>query len=203
MDLASRFDAHLARLPAPLVHEMAKTWGISKGQVSKSQSINTIIRGLNNVEQIQRLLTGLKPYEQLALAVAKLQRGEIAAQMLMTMLQLLEIELPDFQSRYGDGAIALAENLVRRGIFIPDTHPASNDEFYHYGPNFELLVCDERILAHLGEIKLPTISLSTTTAPEASSYRRPASVVLTILGFMQAIADLDGIKLSDILPTPT
>ena len=196
MDLASRFDAHLARLPAPLVQEMAKTWGIGKGQVSKSQSINTIIRGLNNVEQIQRLLAGLKPYERLALAVAKLQGGEIAAKMLMTMLQLLEIELPDFQSRYGDGAIALAENLVRRGIFIPDTHPASNDEFYHYGPNFELLVCDERILAHLGEIKLPTISLSTTTAPEASSYRRPASVVLTILGFMQAIADLDGIKLT-------
>ncbi len=184
-----RCENYFTRLPAPLIADVAKSWGIDKGY-SHTQFKNAITRALKDPQQIQRLIAGLQPYERLALEIAKSQGGQISTSILATTLQLLEVEHP-FKVQYNSDN-DFAQALIRRGIFIPEIR--SNTLYYN--PNYDLLMSDERILAQVGEAKFPQIPLKVTSAPDASSYRPAASVVFSILGFMQAIADLGGVKLT-------
>jgi len=184
-----RFENYFTRLTAPLIADMAKCWGIDKGY-SQSQFKNAITRALKDPQQIQRLIAGLQPYERLALEIAKSQGGQVSTSILATTLQLLEVEHP-FKVQYNSDS-DFAQALIRRGIFIPEVR--SNTLYYN--PNYDLLMSDERILAQVGEAKFPQILLKTTSSPDTSSYRPAASVVFSILGFMQAIADLGGVKLT-------
>lgn len=185
-----RFENYFTHLTTPLVADMARSWGVDKG-LSQRQYVVAISRILNDPTQIQRLIAGLKPYERLALEIAKSEGGKISTRMLAIILQLLGVEDPDFKTQsHHDDAFALA--LIRTGVFIPDIK--SNERYYN--PNYEILISDERILAQVEQAQLPHIPLVKTTTPEADNYRRPASVIFSILGFMQAIALLGGIKLT-------
>ena len=192
--MSLRFDPYFTQLAQPLVHDMAKSWGYAEKQTSKSQCIAAITRGLKDAKQIQAVIGRLKPYQRLALELAKAQGGRVAVRTVMITAALLEFEQPDTKNKFGNEAIAYAQELIRSGILIATTH--STDGYYGYGLNFEYLVSDERILAQVAEPQFPALTLKETTAPKVSSYRRPASVVLTILGFLQAIGGLGGLKLT-------
>ena len=188
-----RFDAYLTQLSQPIVQDMAKSWGFQGKQTSKSECIAAIARGLKDAKQIQQLIAELKPYARLALELAKAQGGKVSVRTVMITAALLGVEQPDLTNKFGNEAIAYAHELIRSGVFIA-TH--SIDGYYGYGLNFEQLISDERLLEQVGAPHFPTLDLKETTAPKISSYRRPASVVLTILGFMQAVSGLGGLKLT-------
>ena len=188
-----RFDSYLSQLAQPIVQDMVKSWGFS-GKTAKSDCMAAITRGLRDPKRIQQLIAGLKPYAQLALELAKIQGGKVSVRSVMLTAALLGFEQPDLKNRFGNEAIAYAHELIRSGVFIAITH--STDGYYGYGLNFEQLVSDERILEQVGEPNFPALDLKETAAPTISSYRRPASVVLTILGFMQTISGLGGLKLT-------
>lgn len=189
---ALRFDPYLNQLAQPMVQDMAKSWGF-RGKAAKSECMAAITRGLKDPKQIQQLIAGLKPYERLALELTKAQGGKISVRTLIITAALLGLEQPDLKNRFGNEEIAYAHELIRSGIFIA-TH--STDAYYGYGLNFEQLISDERILEQVGAPNFPTLNLKETAAPKISAYRRPASVVLTILGFMQAVSGLGGLKLT-------
>jgi len=192
--MSLRFDAYLTQLAQPLVYDMAKSWGYAEKQTAKSQCTAAIVRGLKDAKQIQAVIARLKPYQRLALELAKAQGGRVAVRTVMITAALLGFEQPDTKNKFGNEAIAYAQELIRSGVLIATTH--STDGYYGYGLNFEYLISDERILAQVAEPQFPALNLKETTAPKVSSYRRPASVVLTILGFLQAIAGLGGLKLT-------
>ena len=189
---ALRFDPYLNQLAQPMVQDMAKSWGF-RGKAAKSECMAAITRGLKDPKQIQQLIAGLKPYERLALELTKAQGGKISVRTVIITAALLGLEQPDLKNRFGNEEIAYAHELIRSGIFIA-TH--STDAYYGYGLNFEQLISDERILEQVGAPNFPTLNLKETAAPKISAYRRPASVVLTILGFMQAVSGLGGLKLT-------
>jgi hypothetical protein len=193
MNGAPRFDRHLARVPLPFLQDAARAWGIGVGKFTSSECVKAILQGLKDDQRIQSLIRKLQPYERAALEIAKEQGGRVATRTLMIQLPLLGIELPDLKNNFGNNTIAFAHTLLRSGLFVPDTDTSNP---LNYGLSFDQLITDERILSHIGQLSLPSIALAPTTAPETSSYRRPASIVLTILGFMKAIADLGGIKLT-------
>jgi Helicase conserved C-terminal domain len=184
-----RFESYFARLTESLVADMAKSWGVDK-KLSQGQNVQAIIQALNDPKQVQRLIAGLQPYERLALEIVKSEGGQISSSMLAIVLRLLGVEHP-FNIDYNSDD-DLAKSLISSGVFIPEI----NRDRYYNNPNYEILMSDERILAQLGSSQFPPLPLLTTTAPSASSYRSPASVVFSILGFMQAVADLGGIKLT-------
>ena len=186
--MSLQFDPHLSQLAQPIIQDMAKSWGFKDKQSSKTQTIAAITRSLKDAKQIQQLIAGLKPYERLALELAKEQGGKVSVRSVMITAALLGVEQPDLKNKFGNEAIAYAHELIRSGVFIATAHSA--DGYYGYGLSFEYLSSDERILAQVGELRLPTLDLKETSAPKVSSYRRPASVVLTILGFLQAVSGL-------------
>ncbi len=120
--MSLRFDAYLTQLAQPLAHDMAKSWGYAEKQTSKSQCIAAIARGLKDAKQIQAVIARLKPYQRLALELAKAQGGRVAVRTVMITAALLEFEQPDTQNKFGNEAIAYAQELIRSGVLIATAH---------------------------------------------------------------------------------
>jgi hypothetical protein len=196
MNIVLRFDPQLRRLTIPILQDLAQAWGLElvKSKSTREQCINSIVKGLKNPQQVRSRIAQLVPYQRLALQFAKQGEGIIETNQLMILLKLLDVELPDLTSTPMDPIMGLAQALFKTGLFIPHTNPNP----YLYGLDYSVLVTDERVLAQVDMLPLPTLSLPAIAAPIASSYRRPASITLSILGVMRAIADLGGIKITKV-----
>ncbi len=194
MNLLSRFDPQLIRLSMPILQDLAQAWGMAivKNKTTREQCISCIVKGLKDPQQVRSRLEQLAPDQHFALQLAKQGQGAVSTNKLIMMLKLLEIDLPDLTSTPMDGITGFAQTLVKTGLFIPYSVPTQ----YLYGFDFSNLVTDERVLAQVDSPPFRPLSLRSTPAPAASSYRRPASITLSILGVMQAITDLGGIKIT-------
>lgn len=193
MDLRFRFDPYLSRLSAPMLQDMARGWG--GGKLVKDRCIEWITERLNDPEQVRSQIEQLEPYQRFALQLAKGRRGIIATDAILMMMQLLGMQLPQLQGTPATGKTTLfAQALIRSGAFIPYLDP--NQYGFAYGIDYSTLLVDERVLSQVELPQFPSIAIPSTPAPAATSYRRPASVILDVLGVMRSIEDLGGIKLT-------
>jgi hypothetical protein len=87
------------------------------------------------------------------------------------------------------------EALFRRGLILAmDTYnPGYLSEGYGRGG---LLYSDERILAQVGFPEFQTFDIQPTPAPGETHYRRPSAVTLDIMGMLQTIENMGGLKLT-------
>jgi hypothetical protein len=195
MVLRFRFDSYLSRLTVPVLQEVAKAWGgLAKGKVLRDQYIGRIEQGLSDPKQVKLRIQQLKPYQLLALQIAKARKGIIATDALVLVMKLIGIELPELDSTPFGATERFAKAFMSSGVFIPLSEP---DRYgYGYGIDYSTLITDERLLSQVDLPDYPPLALPSTTAPAAASYRRPANVILSVLGVMQSISDLGGIKIT-------
>ncbi|MBD2774051.1 helicase-associated domain-containing protein [Iningainema tapete] len=189
-----RFDPYLNQINTELLPPMAKVWA-GKGVQRKQDCIKAITDGLKNPQTVQDVIQQLKPFERLALELAKVAHGEMKAEDLLQMLRLLDAEeLPEFHKESEPDHKAFAKYLVKRGIFLCII-PISS---YNYAESDRSLsvFTDERLLTHIGSPSFNKLPLKNHPEPKLTTVRRPANVVLNILGMLQAIEQQDGFKLT-------
>jgi hypothetical protein len=195
MALRFRFDPYLSRLTVSALQDVAQGWGgVGKGKVLRDQYIRRIEQGLSDPKQVKLRIRQLEPYQLLALQIAKARKGIIATDALIMVMKLIGMDLPEFDTTPFGATERFAKALMRSGVFIPLSEP---DRYgYGYGIDYNTLITDERLLSQIDLPDYPPLSLPSTAAPAAASYRRPANVILSVLGVMQSISDLGGIKIT-------
>ncbi len=189
-----RFDPYLNNTNSEFLQAIAKVWA-GKGKRRKEDCISAITQSLKNPEIVENVIAQLKPFERLALELAKEAEGEIDAENLLLMLRLLAAEgLPEFHKDYEADQIAFAKYLIKRGIFLCNA-PLNS---YHYGYSYFALTLftDERLLTYIGKPSFRLFPLQAIPEPKITTFRRPTSVVLNILGMLQAIEQQEGFKVT-------
>jgi hypothetical protein len=188
-----RFDSYLDDISSDLLAASAKVWG-AKGTTRKQDCIKAITKGLTNQQLIAEVIAKLKPFERLALEIVRENEGEIEAENLLLMLQLLGAKgLPDLHQQYERDYIVLTKYLVKRGIFVYKRDPRIYSSFTIHP---QTLFSDERLLAQLDKKPLPSLPLPSVTATKSTTFRRSTTVVLNILGMLRTIEQQGGLKVT-------
>jgi hypothetical protein len=173
---------------------MARLWG-GRSQMRKDECMATIRQGLNNPERVRAALAELKPFERTALALAKQMGGEIEAGALTVGLRASGVRLPESRSAYAGDTTTLIQPLIRRGLFL-SKNLYGDPAYIHSSYGRTVLFSDERLLAHVGPLECHPFYLKPAPPPPTSTYRRPPTVVLDIIGILQAINDMGGLGLT-------
>jgi len=190
------FDADLPRVRADKLKPMARLWGISS-KLRKDECIELIKQGLKDPEKIKAVIAGLSVTERNALALLKHMGGITNYRTLAIGLMASGIWLPSVGSRhyYFDPAKQLANDLLHRGLILgTGTHsPDYLDSSYGWDGK---IYSDDRLLAHVSLPEIKPFTLSPMPDQQRSVYRRPPTVALDIIGMVQAVDNLDGLKLT-------
>ncbi|HLO84549.1 MAG TPA: hypothetical protein VK203_05980 [Nostocaceae cyanobacterium] len=188
-----RFEPYLSHIDYDLLVPSAKVWG-GKGSTRKQDCINTITKGLKNPQTVASVIAQLKPFERLALEIVRENGGEIEAENLLLRLRLLGAkDLPELHQQYERDYMVLTKYLVKRGIFL---YKRDLSIYTSFGIIPGSLFTDERLLAQLDKVPLPQLPLTSVTPPKTTTFRRPTTVVLNILGMLRTIEQQGGLKVT-------
>lgn len=184
------FDSALPQVGSDKLKPMAKFWG-GDTKMRKDECIACISAALKDPQKIQAALKNLQPWERNALALIKRMGGAISSNTLKIGILAGGLHPPrqhDYHDRWTD-------KLFRQGLIMGmDAH---HPEYFSesYGRSGELYV-DDRILAHVGLPEYKTINLLPMPAPAETHFRRPSAMTLDVVGFLQTIENLGGLKLN-------
>ncbi len=192
------FDNDLPRVGSDKLKPMVKIWG-GDSKMRKEECIVCICAGLKDPHKVQAALARLEPWERNALALIKRMGGVISNNALK--IGILTSGLHPRRVYTGYRYDDFIDTLFRRGLLLAmDTYgPDYITESYGGGT----LYSDERILAHVGfpeilpfEIQPTHRGSSALPASNETLYRRPSTVSLDIMGMLQAIENIGGLKLT-------
>ncbi len=184
------FDSALPQIGSDKLKPMAKFWG-GDTKMRKDECIACISAALKDPPKIRAALENLQPWERNALALVKRMGGVISSTTLNIGILASGLH-PPRKDQYHDN---WTDKLFRQGLIMGmDAH---NPEYFseNYGRSGTLYI-DDRILAHVGLPEYKTFNLQPMPAPAASHFRRPSAVTLDVVGFLQAIENLGGLKLN-------
>jgi hypothetical protein len=189
-----RFDNYLSYANSDELKAMAKLWG-GRGNERKFDSIEIIRSGLGDPKLVRAALAQLKPFERAALALLGWVGGMAPASALVIGLRASGVELPKSRGWSSYGVSELIQPLIRRGLLLTNDarNPASFYDSYGYGPG---VFADERLLAQIGPLTPVPLALAPAPEPQASLYRRPPTVVLEIIGVLQAVEKIGGLGMT-------
>jgi hypothetical protein len=196
-----RFDAYLGTVQSSDLKSMVRLWG-GRSQMRKDECIALISAALDDPARVQAALTSLTPYERTALALVKQMGGTIDAGALSVALRTTGVALPTTRQPYSEDTTTLLQPLIRRGLLLSTYSSDPSSLGYAYGGS-AVVFSDERLLAGIGPMEYVTLSLTAAPPPAAATYRRPPSVILDIVGVLQAIDTLGGIQLTKAGPVRT
>lgn len=189
-----RFDSYLPHANTDELKAMAKLWG-GRGNERKFDSIEIIRSGLSDPKLVRAALAQLKPFEHAALALLSWVGGMAPASALVNGLRASGVELPKSRGWSSHGVSELIHPLIRRGLLLTTDarNPASFYDSFGYAPG---VFTDERLLAQAGPLTPVPLAIAPAPEPQSSLYRRPATVVLEIIGVLQAIEKLGGLAMT-------
>ncbi|HEU5098400.1 MAG TPA: hypothetical protein VFU22_05245, partial [Roseiflexaceae bacterium] len=189
-----RFDEYLPYANSDELKAMAKLWG-GRGNERKFDSIELIRSGLNNPKLVRAALAQLKPFERTTLALLSWVGGVAPASALAVGLRASGVDLPTSRGWSSRGLAELIQPLIRRGLLLTNDarNPASFYESYGYGPE---VFSDERLLAQAGPLTPVPPAIAPAPEPQTLLYRRPPTVVLDIIGVLQAVEKLGGLGMT-------
>jgi len=184
------FDGDLPQVGADKLKPMVKIWGGSY-KMSKYACIDFLVAALQDPARVKAAVASLEPWERNALALIKRMGGVIQASTLKIGILASGIHPPHMHSYRDD----FVETLFRRGLILAmDTYnPGYLNE--GYGRN-GLLYSDERILAQVGFFEFQTFDIQLMPAPGETHSRRPSAVTLDIMGLLQTIENMGGLRLT-------
>lgn len=184
------FDDDLPYVRADKLKPMAKIWG-GESKMRKEECIACITNGLKDPQKVQAAISRLEAWERNALAVVKLMGGVIPSPTLKIGI-LVSGLYPSRLSNYQDDIL---NSLFRRGLILVTGSygPDSIDDSYGYS---KLFYSDERLLAQVGQPEYLPLEIRPTPARGEIHFRRTSEVALDMMGMLQAIQNMGGLKLT-------
>jgi hypothetical protein len=193
-EIELRFDEYLPYINSSELKSMAKLWG-RRGSERKDECIQIIRQGLGAPDRVRSAIEKLTPFEHTALTLLAWLGGGAPAAALAVGLRASGVPLPKSRGWASNQAAELIEPLIKRGLLL--TNDARNPGSYYdmYG-NRAMVFSDERLLAHAGPLAPAPLAFAPAPEPAASLYRRPPTVVMEIIGVLQAIEKIGGLQLT-------
>jgi hypothetical protein len=192
--MEQRFDQYLGEINADQLKSMARFWGGS-GKLRKDESIAIMRLGLADPERVRAVLAKLQPLEAMALGLLKSLGGRMHPGALGVGLHASGVPLPrPSRSNYRSDT-TLIEGLIRQGLLLID-HAYDPASTYYLSYGSVMVFSDDRLLAQVGVPEPETLPLNPTGTPESSTYRRPPTVILDIIGILRTIDQMGGLQLT-------
>jgi len=187
-----RFDPFLPRVNADKLKPMVRMWG-GQSKMRKDECIAWIRNGLSDPASVRTALQNLEPWEQAAVAILKMYGNQMSGAVLDVALRATGIEIPyrTNNSRWGRRD-ALIDALFRRGLIL--SGDGSLGYFYSYGS--QIIFTDARLTEQAPPLVILPFDIASISAPKNPIYRRRPTVVLDIIGLLQAINDMGGLRLT-------
>jgi len=187
------FDDALPRINSAEIKHVAKLWG-GNYKMRKDECLACISAGLRNPDKVRAAVAGLEPWEKNALALIKQAGGVIMTDGLMVGL-LATGTLP---ARYkSEPSKEVASHLFRRGLILSRNTYSPDQMSNYYARNGGVeAYSDARLLDHAGLPTFEPFSLPAKAASGEIHARRPQAVALDVVGILQAIANMGGLKLT-------
>jgi hypothetical protein len=184
------FDSDLPRIGADKLKPMVKMWG-GNSKMRKDECIACIVAGLKDPIKVQAAVASLQPWELNALALVKRMGGVIPYRALKIGILVSGIH-PQRTYSYRDDLI---DPLFRRGLLMATG--AYSPEYITEQFGGGILYSDDRLLAHVGFPEYQPLAIQPIPLHgETLLYRRPSTVALDLVGMLQAIENLGGLKLT-------
>ncbi|HNT23887.1 MAG TPA: helicase-associated domain-containing protein [Anaerolineales bacterium] len=184
------FDHDLSRVGADKLKPMVKLWG-GDSKMRKDECIACICAGLKDPQKVQAAISSLASWERNALALIKRMGGVIQFNVLKVGLLACGLH-PRRTYSYRDDFI---EPLFRRGLILA-TDSYSPDYFSENYSYSTRLYSDERLLAQVGFPEYAPMEIPHMQAHGEIHFRRTSAVALDVLGMLQAIENMGGLKLT-------
>lgn len=187
-----RFDPYLQRINADKLKKMVRMWG-GTGKLRKDECIAVIQSGLSDLAKVRAAVQSLDPWEQNSLAILKTFGNEIESEVLHIAIRATATPLPPRMSKTGwndQGAVIAA--LFSRGLILSGGY--SPDYFSGYGS--ARVFTDDRLTAAAAPLEVQPFEIEPMPPPQHTVYRRPPTVALDVIGLLQAISDLGGLRLT-------
>ncbi|MEI7846619.1 MAG: helicase-associated domain-containing protein [Chloroflexota bacterium] len=186
------FDAALPRVGSADLKPMVKAWG-GDYKMRKDECIAYLSAALKDPQKIQATLANLQPWERNALALLKHMGGVMNSSALTIGVKALG-EYPKHPVNHYQQVIT--RDLFRLGLVMAlDTRNPEyfGDSYYgHYG----IAYSDDRILAQVGFPKYKLFDLKPESVSGENHFRRPAAVTLDVIGLLQTLENMGGLKLT-------
>jgi hypothetical protein len=189
-----QFDGYLDYVNSGELKIMARLWG-GRGTERKDDCIAIIRQGLRDPARVRAAMAALNPFEQTALALLKWVGGIAPAGALAMGLRASGVALPKSRGWASNSASELIEPLIRRGLLLSDSGQNSSSIYEMFGRS-AMVFSDERLLAHARPLECAPLALRPAPPPPTTTYRRPPTVVMDIIGVLQAIESLGGLQVT-------
>ena len=193
MTIGIRFDNYLESYNTDILRPLAAIWGKTKA-TRKNDMIAEIKRGLADPRRVAEVVGKLSPMGQAALALMRTHAGRMQLNVLAT--SLVASGYPPRPQIYETIDRRVLRDLQEEGLIIPDTSYATGYA-YSYPPYVSsIVICDERLLEHAGKLMAVPFTIEEAPAPADVHVRRPITVTLDMIAFLQAIENMNGIQLN-------
>ncbi|MGB0384083.1 MAG: helicase-associated domain-containing protein [Ardenticatenaceae bacterium] len=188
------FDDYLPNINVKELKRMARLWG-GLHLTRKADFIGIIKAGLRDPFKVRQVVAQLTPFERDALGWLKKLGGKVEPSHLFFGLRASGIPVPEpeVRSYHREESKTLCVPLVKRGLLLVDSarEPAYLSDFGHVK-----VFSDDRLLAAVDEPQCRPLLLNPSVSPEGSIFRPAPTVMLDMIGFLQAIEDNHGVRLT-------
>lgn len=187
-----RFDPFLHLVNADKLKPMVRMWG-GQSKMRKDECIAWIRNGLSDPASVRAALQNLVLWEQNALAILKVFGNQMSGDVLNVALRATGVEIPYRinDSRWGRKD-ALIDALFRRGLIL--SGDSSPGYFYSYGS--KIIFTDARLTEQAPPLMVLPFDIAPISPTQNLIYRRPPTVILDVIGVLQAISDMGGLRLT-------
>ena len=184
------FDETLPRVNADKIKPMVKMWGANPTKMPKYDCIDLIVASLKDPQKVRAALASLQPWERNALALIKRMGGTISGKTLKTGI-LASGFVPNYLANRR--LEEWLDSLLKRGLIL---HLDERNPSYFYSYGDMTVYSDERLLAQVGFPEYQPFDIQPETLPGETHFRRPTAVALDVMGILQAVENMGGVKIT-------
>jgi hypothetical protein len=183
------FDNNLPQINADKIKPMVKMWGGTSTKMTKYDCIDFILASLKDPQKVQSAVANLQPWERNALALVKRMGGVVSNKALMTGI-LISGLAPNHMAN--QKLRDWSNTLLKRGLVLPLDERSD----FSYYDHEALVYSDDRLLAQVGFPECQLFKIQSQPLPGETHLRRPNAVALDVMGILQTIENLGGIKIN-------
>ncbi len=184
------FDDDLPRVNADKIKPMVKMWG-GNYKMNKYDCIDFIVANLKDPLKVRAAIASLEPWERNALAIIKRMGGIIHNSTLKVGIFASGLH-PRRTYSYREDFV---DPLFRRGLILATGGYGPDSISENYGSG-GILYSDERLLAQVGQPEYVPLEIQPIEPQGEIHFRRPSAVTLDVMGMLQAIENMGGLKLT-------
>lgn len=198
------FDPYLDHVNADDIKRMVRIWG-GTYKMRKTECIELINESLRDPDLVQKMVEHLPEFKRNALALVHFMGGVMHAEALMVGLQMTDIKSPESKQGYLSVTQRMLQPLLHAGLILLLREQTGKG--YYYGSPISLsysfnvhdvnVFTDHRILRFAPAFpQCKPLTLKPAPAPATTLVRPPQTVLLDILGMLQAIDAMGGLGMT-------